>query len=202
MTDKRQFRLSGLPALGWLHEPSAAAVADGQLSLGAGARTDWVTSPLTGDRSLNASALVFPAADEYVLSARVAVSFADTFDAGVLVAYQDERTWAKLCFEYSPQGRPMVVSVVTRGQSDDCNSVEIDRDWVYLRLARTGPAFVLHYSLDGTYWHFVRLFALGPAGTATSTGFLAQSPCGEGVTATFSELRYEQWAIKDLRSGA
>jgi regulation of enolase protein 1 (concanavalin A-like superfamily) len=201
MMSQDAFQLPGLPALGWLHEPATAAVADGQLSLTAGARTDWVTSPLTADRFLNAPALVFAAAGEYVLSARVAVSFAGTFDAGVLVAYQDEQTWAKLCFEYSPQGRPMVVSVVTRGQSDDCNSVELDRDWVYLRLARTGAAFVLHYSLDGTYWHFVRLFALGQAGAPTKTGFLAQSPFGEGVTVRFSELSYEQRLIGDIRSG-
>jgi regulation of enolase protein 1 (concanavalin A-like superfamily) len=201
VTDQGQLQLAGLPALGWLHQPAAATVADGQLSLTAGARTDWVTSPLTGDRSLNAPALVFPAAGQYVLSARVAVSFAGTFDAGVLVAHQDDQTWAKLCFEYSPQGRPMVVSVVTRGESDDCNSVEVDRDWVYLRLARTGDAFILHYSLDGTYWHFVRLFALGPAGTPTKTGFLAQSPMGEGVSVRFSEVSYEQRVIADIRSG-
>ena len=201
MTGQDVYELTGLPALRWLHEPATAAVTGGQLSLRAGASTDWVTSPLTGDRSLNAPALVFPAADDYILSARVAVSFAATFDAGVLVAYQDEQTWAKLCFEYSPQRRPMVVSVVTRGESDDCNSVELDRDWVYLRLARNGPAFILHYSMDGHYWHFVRLFALGLAGTPTKTGFLAQSPFGEGVTVRFSEFGYEQRVIADIRSG-
>lgn len=201
MTGRDVYELSGLPTLRWLHEPATAAVTGGQLSLSAGASTDWVTSPLTGDHSLNAPALVFPAADDYILSARVAVSFAATFDAGVLVAYQDEQNWAKLCFEYSPQRRPMVVSVVTRGESDDCNSVELDRDWVYLRLARNGPAFILHYSMDGHYWHFVRLFALGPTGTPTKTGFLAQSPFGEGVTVQFSEFGYEQRVIADIRSG-
>jgi len=201
MTGRDIFQLTGLPTLRWLHQPATAARAGEQLSLSAGARTDWVTSPLTGEGSLNAPALVFPAAGDYLLSARVAVSFTDTFDAGVLVAYQDEQIWAKLCFEYSPQGRPMVVSVVTRGESDDCNSVELDQDWVYLRMARNGHAFVLHYSLDGHYWHFVRLFALGVAGTPTKTGFLAQSPFGDGVTVQFSEFRYEQRVITDIRSG-
>jgi len=201
MTPQDTIELAGLPLLNWLHEPASVDVADEEITLHASARTDWVTSPLTGDRSLNAPALLFPAADDYVLSARVSVSFTDTFDAGVLVAYQDEQSWAKLCFEYSPQRRPMVVSVVTRGESDDCNSVELDRDWVYLRMARNGHAFVLHYSLDGQYWHFVRLFALGLAGMPTKTGFLAQSPFGNGVTARFSELSYEQRVIGDIRSG-
>jgi uncharacterized protein len=89
-----------------------------------------------------------------------------------------------------------------QGTSDDCNSVEIGRDWVYLRMARIGPAFVLHYSLDGRLWHFVRLFDLGPADTPTKTGFLAQSPCGQGLTAAFSDLNYELRTLTDLRSGA
>jgi uncharacterized protein len=167
----------------------------------AGPSTDWVADAMTGTRTMTAPALVFPAADQYVLSARVEVPFASTFDAGVLIAYQDAQTWAKLCFEYSPQGRPMIVSVITRGLSDDCNSVEVDRNWVYLRISRVGPAFVLHYSLDRRYWVFVRVFALGPPGAATSAGFLAQSPFGAGVTARFSEISYEQRMLTDIRSG-
>jgi regulation of enolase protein 1 (concanavalin A-like superfamily) len=150
---------------------------------------------------LTAPALVFPTAWPYVLSARVTISFRDTFDAGVLVAYQNDDTWAKLCFEYSPQKRPMIVSVVTRSLSDDCTSVEIEQSWVYLRIAKINAAFVLHYSLDGSYWHFVRLFALGPAEAATSSGFLVQSPQGTGVTARFSDFSYEQRELTDIRSG-
>jgi hypothetical protein len=52
------------------------------------------------------------------------VEFASVYDAGVLLVHASERQWAKLCFEYSPQQRPTLVTVVTRGTSDDCNSYE------------------------------------------------------------------------------
>jgi uncharacterized protein len=221
MTSPDTFQLDGIPALGWLtepardepardapaldaparDEPARAEVADGIISFSAGPGTDWVADPMTGGRTMTAPALVFPAADSYVLSARVEVPFAGTFDAGVLIAYQDAQTWAKLCFEYSPQGRPMIVSVITRGLSDDCNSAELDRNWVYLRISRVGAAFVLHYSLDRQYWIFVRVFALGPPGAATWAGFLVQSPFGAGVTARFSEISYERRVLTDIRSG-
>ena len=58
-------------------------------------------------------------------------------------------SWAKLCFEYSPQREPMVVSVVTRGLSDDCNSFVVDGATVWLRIARVGSAFAFHASTDG-----------------------------------------------------
>jgi hypothetical protein len=43
---------------------------------------------------------------------------ASTFDAGVLLLWVDERHWGKLCFEFSPAGDPMIVSVVCRGVAD------------------------------------------------------------------------------------
>jgi regulation of enolase protein 1 (concanavalin A-like superfamily) len=202
VTDANILEIPGLPALSWLTEPGPAEVTAGpSLSITAGPRTDWVADPVTRTRIRSAPAIAFPAPDACILSARVTASFAGTFDAGVLVAYQDEDTWAKLCFEFSPQRQPMVVSVVTRGLSDDCNSVTVDRDWVYLRIARTPAALAFHYSLDGGYWHFVRLFALGEPGAPTSLGFLAQSPFGESATARFSDIRCETGTLADYRSG-
>nr|WP_241732488.1 DUF1349 domain-containing protein [Galbitalea soli] len=116
-----------------------------------------------------------------MLSARVTVDFAGTFDAGVLCLWESEECWAKLCFEYSPRGQPMVVSVVTRGHSDDANAIAIDSPRVWLRVARICVAYAFHYSTDGVYWHFVRLFRLGDDGRAR-LGMLAQAPVGEGCT--------------------
>ena len=42
---------------------------------------------------------------DFRLSARVTVDFRATFDAGVLLLWLDEAHWAKLCFEYTPDGR-------------------------------------------------------------------------------------------------
>jgi uncharacterized protein len=193
--------LPGLPGFDWEHELGEATIQDGVLRMTASARTDWVSDQANGDLQLSAPALGFTAPVLYTLAARVRPTFAGTFDAGVLIVYQDERTWAKLCFEYSPQRQPMVVSVVTRGVSDDCNSVAVDQDWVDLRISRNGQVFAFHYSLGGQRWHFVRLFALGEASQVMRTGFLTQSPMGEGAQTEFSRIAFSEQPLTDYRSG-
>src|SRR2546421_7623127 len=123
-------------SLRWLGEPVESHEAGDSLGIVAGARTDWFVQPGTGDARLNAPALVGRVdAGDFVFSAHVAVDFTSTFDAGALVLRHDDRTWAKLCFEYSPDREPMVVSVVTRDVSDDCNSFVVDGSQVWLRAA-------------------------------------------------------------------
>jgi regulation of enolase protein 1 (concanavalin A-like superfamily) len=175
-------------------------VLEGPLTLTAGARTDWFVDPATGEAKLDAPARLEPVEGDFLFSARVEVEFASTFDAGVLVLWRDEQTWAKLCFEYSPQAEPMVVSVVTRGVSDDANSTVIDGNAVWLRVARIGRAHAFHYSTDGAHWHLVRHFALAPDADLQA-GFLVQSPLGEGCTASFSDVRFSSETLADLRNG-
>jgi regulation of enolase protein 1 (concanavalin A-like superfamily) len=172
------------------------------LSITAGAKTDWFVEP-SGSTwvSTNAPTALFTPPDEhFLLSAKVTVHFASTFDAGVLLLYEREDLWSKLCFEYSPQNQPMIVSVVTRGLSDDCNSTVIDGNTIYLRVARMGGAFGFHYSLDGTYWNMVRYFTLGNVENLR-VGFEAQSPTGEGCNVVFSEIAYRPDHLKDMRTG-
>jgi regulation of enolase protein 1 (concanavalin A-like superfamily) len=188
--------------LRWLGEPRSWSAPDGRsLLLDAGPRTDLFVDPRgSAEPMLNAPALVGDQAGDYLLSARVTVGFADTYDAGVLLLYASERVWAKLCFEYSPQRQPMVVSVVTRDLSDDCNSFDVDGESVWLRIARLGPAFAFHASTDGSSWSFVRHFAL-EAGAEPSVGFSAQSPKGEGCAVAFEQIRFDAVRLGDLRSG-
>ena len=186
--------------LAWLSEPQRWNIAAGTLTIEAGPKTDWFVDPAgDGEPALNAPALVGAVAGDFILSAHVSVTFGATFDAGVLMLHADERCWAKLCFERSPQGRPMVVSVVTREYSDDCNSVVVDDDNLWLRVARLGTAYAFHASTDGRHWQLVRYFGLPAADV--SVGFEAQSPFGEGCTATFADITFEQRRLADLRSG-
>jgi hypothetical protein len=94
----------------------------------------------------------------------------------------------------------MVVSVVTNTYSDDCNSVVIPRNEVFLRIARLGQAFAFHYSEDGKYWNLVRHFTLHRA-TDVRIGFVSQAPTGPTCTAYFSEIAYAPRSVKDIRSG-
>ena len=203
VTVEEPVRIAALPMpLRWLRKPQSWNAPDGaSLLVTAGPRTDWFVDPQrSAEPKLDAPALLGSSSGDFLLSARVTVDFAGTYDAGALVVYESDRVWAKLCFEYSPQREPMVVSVVTRDVSDDCNSFVVDGASVWLRIARVGSAFAFHASTDGGNWSFIRHFAL-ESGDEPSVGFAAQSPTGDGCTVTFERIAYETTRLADLRSG-
>jgi regulation of enolase protein 1 (concanavalin A-like superfamily) len=192
-----------MPELEWTHGEGQALWAPdpGTLTLVADQGVDWSNDPLGGGDQRSATALTFAAPSDFSLSARVSVAPPrTTFDAAALCLWADEDHWAKLCFEYSPQGTTMVVSVVTNIFSDDCNSTIVE-DSVYLRVSRVGPAWTFHASANGTQWDFVRLFRLHTNATVR-VGFLSQAPMGDGCEALFEEIRLTSGAPSDLRDGS
>jgi regulation of enolase protein 1 (concanavalin A-like superfamily) len=194
------FSLAPIPSeLQWRHEPKDCQVRPDGFAITAPEESDCFIDPAGTLHRDNAPAALFEPPDaHFILSARVTVDFAATFDAGVLFIYQHDTCWAKLCFEYSPQRKPMIVSVVTKGTSDDCNSLPVEGQ-VYLRAAVTPQTVTFHYSQDARYWQMVRYFSLGEGGLRA--GFLVQSPTGAGCRATFSEIRYRAATLRDNRSG-
>ena len=197
------FTIPTIPeALHWRHQPLSYNVDERSpaLTITAGAKTDWFYDPAHSNRNDSAPMALFTPLDtHFLLSAKVAVTFITPFDAGVLVLYEQDDVWAKLCFENSPQHKPMVVSVVTHGVSDDCNAAIIEEPNIFLRLYRNADTFAFHYSHDGMYWHLVRYFSLGTL-TNLRVGFSSQSPTGETCTSIFSDIRYQQGTLADIRS--
>lgn len=197
------FTMPSIPAeLEWKTEPLGwSAAPAGSLEIVAGELTDTFTDPAGDVAQDNAPVALFTPPDaSFLLSAKVAVDFASDFDAGVLQVRVGEGLWGKLCFEYSPQGEPMVVSVVTRGASDDCNHVIVEGREVYLRVAVTPRTVAFHYSTDGAYWRFVRYFTLGQP-VHLRAGFSAQSPRGKRCRAVFSQIQYRPGELGNDRSG-
>jgi regulation of enolase protein 1 (concanavalin A-like superfamily) len=108
---------------------------------------------------------------------------------------------AKLCLEWSPQDEATVVSVVTRGLSDDCTSESVEGNSLWLRATRLGPDYVFHVSADGARWRFVRHFGLHGVETPL-IGLQAQSPTGPGCATTFEDLSFGTDPPADLRDGS
>jgi regulation of enolase protein 1 (concanavalin A-like superfamily) len=191
-----------LPApLAWDAGPVSWSLDDGPLlTIAAPARSDLFNDPAGAEPKAAAPRLLGPVEGDFQLSARVRCTFAGAFDAGALLLWAGERSWVKLAFEVSPDGEPMVVSVVTDGRSDDANAFVVGEGAVWLRISRLGAACALHARLDGEAWRFVRHFALA-APDAVRAGFLAQSPTGEGATARFDEFGFVPERLADLRSG-
>lgn len=186
--------------LAWSVLPKAYELAENRLKIEAGAKTDLFNDPRGEYTQANSVRLAFVPDGVFTVQAKVQVGFQSTFDAGAFIVWADEKHWAKLAFEFSPQKEPMIVTVITRDLSDDCNSMVIEGNEVYLRVAKLVGAYAFHVSLDGRTWHLIRYFSSINLENAT-VNFSAQSPMGEGCTAVFSEIGYTAEALADIRNG-
>lgn len=197
------FRLPALPAeLHWNLPPvDFQVMGEDGLAITAGPQSDLFNSPDGNFKANNTPTALFSPPDaSFLLSAHVKVDFNSDFDAGTIQVHAGQDVWGKLCFEFSPQRQPMIVSVVTHGLSDDCNSVIIDGNEVYLRAAVTPNTVAFHYSTNGVTWHFVRYFSLG-RGPQLQVGLSAQAPRGEACRVQFSQVRYRAGVLSNNRSG-
>lgn len=195
--------VQGVPPLEWVDsEGTAETPATDVLVVTAAPGSDWTNDAFGGPQQHTASLLGFTPSGDFSLSARARVlTERTTFDAAALAIWGDTDHWAKLCFEYSPQGQAMVVSVVTNEFSDDCNSTVVSQDSVYLRVVRSGSGWAFHSSVDGHDWVFVRVFRLAFNGPVT-VGFLAQAPMGDQCIAEFTNITYSTTPPSDFRDGS
>ncbi|MEU5906219.1 DUF1349 domain-containing protein [Micromonospora sp. NPDC047467] len=196
--------------------PSSAGLwrvdeANGAVTVSAQPRTDLFIDPsgsVDGGEGpapvLNAATLLgdLPPEGDFQFSARVTVAFGATFDAGVLLLWRDERCWGKLCFEFSPEAEPMIVSVICRGVADDANAFVVADRSVWLRVSRIGRVYAYHASLDGRTWQLIRVFGFDGETSRDRIGFAGQSPTGEGCGVTFDEIRFRAERLADLRDGS
>jgi uncharacterized protein len=171
------------PRLGRL-EPSGAGNirSTGEaFTLEASPRTDLFTPP-DGSAAINNAfrLLSIPQIGDWQFSAHVTIQQNALFDAGVLLVWHGANHWAKLCLEQAPGARPMLVSVVTRGVSDDANGEVLKEARAFVRISRLGSAFAFHASQDGTHWELLRHFSLDIGDDPVELGMLVQSPTGEG----------------------
>lgn len=182
-------------AFEWRNSPVDWNAKDGVVTIRSAGKTDWYIAPTGGQQAASSPLLLFPAPQNFWFSAKVTIDFKAQFDAGAVAVYADEKNWVKFAFE-SPNGRTgSIVSVVTRGLSDDNTGTAIEGNSVYLKVSKTGQAIFLYFSTDGKRWNLTRAFNLGPE-QQLQFGFSAQSPMGAGSTVTFSEIQYEPRALK------
>jgi regulation of enolase protein 1 (concanavalin A-like superfamily) len=193
------FTLSPSSEAAWTIAGAAATV-----TASAAHHSDMFIDPgADAEPTLNAVTLLgAPPDGDFQFSARVTVEFGSTYDAGVLLLWIDDRHWGKLCFELSPDGEPMIVSVVTRRVSDDANAFVVDGRTVWLRVSRIDHALAYHASLDGKTWRMIRSFTIDGASTSAAIGFEAQSPTGDGCVVTFDDIRFTRERLDDLRDGS
>jgi len=193
--------IKGIPSpTEWKNTPVRSEAHGDTLTIAAGKSTDWYISPVDQKPAATAPILLFTPAHDFVLVAKVSVDFKTQWDAGALYIYIDDNTWAKFALEMAVYKKPTIVTVVTHGVSDDCNSWSVDGNWVWLKVARLGDAFGFYASRDGRTWEMIRAFTFG-AGRSVRAGFSAQSPIGPGAEATFTNITYSERKVTDIFTG-
>ena len=191
--------IPGLPGpLTWQNAPRAWNIdSKNVLTISSNPKTDWFVDPFDGTVAKTAPILLFTPGPDYVLSVRVAVQFTTKWDAGALMLWGDDHHWAKLSYEFSPDQKPTLVTVVTRGLSDDCNSLSLTGDSVYLRIAKSGNTYVFYFATDGKNWQILRTFSLD-TDLPIRAGFESQSPEGSGAVAKFSAITYDPHRVGNI----
>jgi regulation of enolase protein 1 (concanavalin A-like superfamily) len=190
------------PELNWhVPPPGPSEIGGSSIAFAAGPRTDLFTDPAGGEPKADAPLLLGRPSGDFQLRARVSAPLATTFDAAALVVWASATAWGKLALEYSPQREAMIVSVVTRGVSDDANAFTVLEDVAWLRVARSGETIAFHASVDGLWWSLIRHFTFPGAGGA-SAGVLVQSPTGDGLHGRFDEIEWTAGPLDELRSGS
>lgn len=176
--------------LEWLNEPEEWFVENGEVCMTVPPASDFFIDPAGAAVKASAPFLHTRITGDFSITAQVHVEMKEQYDSGCLMVRANETTWAKVCFEYFEE-QPSILSVVTRGHSDDCVSAPIHVTKPYLRLARVGCSFAFHYSQDGEKWKLVRYFGMD-CPEEIQVGLVAQSPIGQGTQVTFSGVRLQQ----------
>lgn len=190
-------RIDGIPKLlKWENRPKEYAISKTSVMIASGEKTDMFRDPNVTYNTDNAPKLLFEADSNFVITAAVEHAFLSKWDGGALVLKADSLNWVKCCFEKDYTGARRIVTVVTKGISDDCNSVEINYNKVYFKIAKADNVITIYYSLNGSNWFLVRHFTFDTA-NSLKVGFLSQSPTGKDCRVTFSEIKYMAKKIKD-----
>lgn len=183
--------IDGIPQpLEWVITPEGFKQNNGSIEITAGPKTNMFFAPHGKTKVSNMPKLLFMPDNDFVLSAKASANHKSKWEAAMLVIYINENYWAKFCFENQSPGVQRMVSVVTNEISDDAYSDIIESDTVYMKITKKGKQIGFYYSCDSENWIGVRYFRLS-SDKQLKTGFASQSPIGEGLTSTFSEIKYE-----------
>jgi uncharacterized protein len=197
----RAIRIPGIPKpCHWINPPPAFEIDRQGIEITASPKTDMYIAADGSYATDNANRVVFDADPDFIFSAKISHPFANRWDGGGFVLEGDAENWIKFCFERDYTGAKRVVSVVTRGTSDDSNSIAFDASHAYFQMAKMGDVVFLYASDTGKPWYLVRVMRFKFDGKL-QIGLLAQTPEGESNRVGFTNIKYKPTAMKDYWKG-
>jgi regulation of enolase protein 1 (concanavalin A-like superfamily) len=190
-----------LNGFNWMNQPESYSLDKGMLSISPKDNSDYFNDP-GSDKIVNTAPFLYREMSEnFVATALVKPDFKDIWNACALMVYIDSLHWGKLCFENSDATGPSIVTVVTKGRSDDSNGPLVNESsQIWLRIVRKDNLFGFYWSKNGKNFRMARLFSL-PSSSTVKIGMEAQCPVGESVTHKFLFFSMEETTIEDMRKG-
>lgn len=185
----------------WLNPPNNYVFENQSLFIETKAETDYFNNPEDDSVVGTAPFLYQNIEGNFVATALVQPDFSDQWNAIALMVHQDSLNWIKFAFEKSDATGKSIVSVVTKGVSDDANGVTLpDQDQIWLRVIKRDNLYALHWSKDGKNYQMARLATL-PDQTSIKIGLEVQSPLDQPAKHQILYFGLEKRTIKDLRKG-
>jgi len=183
-----------------VNEPISGSYVHQYLEMEVGKGTDFFADPQDSTSIATAPFIYEEVTGDFVAKAYVRPDFGGTWNAVSLMAFQDRDHWIKFAFEESDATGPSVVTVVTRGVSDDANGAFFrESRALWLKLVRKGNVYAMHWSPDDQHYYMARLAAM-PAADTVRVGVSFQCPVDSTANHDLIYYHLEQRTVADLRN--
>jgi uncharacterized protein len=181
----------------WLNEPEQWTTEDDGLRIITDKATDFWRETHYGFIRESGHFLGFPAGGAFTAELRVQGDFRTLYDQAGIMVRLDAHHWVKAGIELS-DGRAMLASVLTRGQSDWATApYEHDANDFWVRATVADGVLRLQISADGKSWPLMRL-APFPKASSYLVGPMACTPERAGLEVVFSKFSLSPPLGKDL----
>lgn len=185
--------------LNWVNKPETLEVRDSVLSVTALEGTDFFNNPEDSSIVATAPLLYKHVKGDFLAKALVKPDFSSQWNAVSMMVHIDNEHWIKFAFENSDATGPSVVTVVTKGLSDDANGAVLnDIEHLWLAIARKGNNYSMHWSADGKQYNMARLTSL-PASEEVKIGLEMQSPVGATATHQIFNFDVSSVTVSNMR---
>ncbi len=197
----------------WVNKPADFIISNDRLEIRTEPGTDFWQRTYYGFRNENAPAFLYKSLENFTFTVKADFSYKSRFDQCGVIIYFNNQNWFKASVEYENDDFSRLGSVVTNNGYSDWSTTDISTpEYMYYRLSRRGPDFLIEKSADGERFAQMRIFHLCSAGETSDDislknilaapqneirfGLYACSPENSSFKAEFSEFKYEKclWA--------
>jgi uncharacterized protein len=202
IAQEKEVSIKSIPfKLLWDKKPLKFVAGQNNITITAGKETDLYCFVDGNYYANTAPKLLFTPDSNFVLTVKIIPDFKSVYDGGAILIYSDDSNWAKLLFEMN-EDKTLALgsSLVKNRRGDDNYHTIIEKNEVFVRVARNEKVFNFYYSKDGSKWNLLRTFPYEKFENL-KIGFYAQSPKGESCSVRFNEITYKGEKYKDYFTG-